>query len=241
VPQPQLLTTYLRVGFDPTAPGGLSVCGRTFIRRSNSRWRTILRRRSSSPPGRLAHLPASCANASLRFVQNAEARLFQRPDDAISSGYDKQTESDFTRSDNFFSNYEPLGVKDAVTMFEDSLEFYQYTAPMQNLILAAARNGEFKYYVCSSRPRVVDGRPSKNPRYLQIRPDLINPRETYLAEMSSRLFPAFAPERPCITTSHCRVAGRRNNPPEPGVRPLAVFNPIITSSCRSCSWNSSPA
>ena len=46
--------------------------------------------------------------ASFKFVQNCEARLFQRPDDAIHRGYDKQTELDFSRPGNFFSNFEPL-------------------------------------------------------------------------------------------------------------------------------------
>ena len=44
---------------------------------------------------------------TLKFLKNCETRLFQRPDDAIHRGYDKQTESDFARLDNFFSNYEP--------------------------------------------------------------------------------------------------------------------------------------
>ena len=30
---------------------------------------------------------------------------------------------------------------------------------------------------------MVDGKPSKNPRYLQKRPDLVNPRDAYLAEI----------------------------------------------------------
>ena len=34
---------------------------------------------------------------------------------------------------------------------------------------------------------MVDGSPSKNPRYLQKRPDLTNPRGTYLAEIGTRL------------------------------------------------------
>ena len=34
---------------------------------------------------------------------------------------------------------------------------------------------------------MVNGSPSKNPRYLQKRPDLMNPRDTYLAEIGTRL------------------------------------------------------
>jgi phosphoenolpyruvate carboxykinase (diphosphate) len=222
----KLLTTYLRVGFD--ADGSWRTFGlrKDFHPALKLQMEDDITASVIVPPGRLAHLPASCANASLRFVQNAEARLFQRPDDAIHPGYDKQTESDFTCADNFFSNYQPLEARDAVTMFEDSIEFYQYTEPMRNLIQAAATNGEFKYFVCSSRPRVVGGRPSKNPRYLQARQDLINPRESYLAEMSSRLFRRLRPGDAVLRPVTAVLPGRRNNPPEPGVRPLAVFNPI---------------
>ena len=46
--------------------------------------------------------------ASVKFVHNCEAALFQRPDEAIHRGYDKRTERDFSRPGNFFSNYEPL-------------------------------------------------------------------------------------------------------------------------------------
>ena len=77
-------------------------------------------------------------------------------------------------------------------------------------------------------PRIVDGSPSKNPRYLQKRPDLTNPRGTYLAEIGTRL----AREIPSEATVHFPVnavlSGRRNNPADhkAGIPPLAVYNPI---------------
>ncbi|HLP76943.1 MAG TPA: hypothetical protein VK327_08495, partial [Candidatus Paceibacterota bacterium] len=74
--------------------------------------------------------------------------------------------------------------------------------------------------------RIVDGKPSKNPRYLQVRPDLINPRGIHLAEMTARLRRRLGPDKPLHTFVGAVLPGRRNNPPEPGVRPLAVFNPI---------------
>ena len=48
------------------------------------------------PAERLNNLNPDYANPSLKFVQNCEARLFQRPDDAIHRGYDKQTERDLS-------------------------------------------------------------------------------------------------------------------------------------------------
>ena len=75
---------------------------------------------------------------------------------------------------------------------------------------------------------MVDGSPSKNPRYLQKRPDLMNPRDTYLAEIGTRLAREIPSGSPVHFPVNAVLAGRRNNPPDPktGVPPLAVYNPI---------------
>jgi len=221
-----LVTTRLRVGFD-----------------ANGLWRTFGLRKDFHPavkiqaedditasvvvpPGALTDLPEAKGAFSLKFVKNCEQRLFQRPDDAIHRGYDKQTESDFALPGNFFSNYEPLTPKVARDFVEEALGFYQFTGPMQSVIHEVAGNGTPNYFVCSAIPRLVDGKPSKNPRYLQIRPDLTQARETYLAEMSARLRRRVPPGRPVHNPVTAVLPGRRNNPPESGVRSLAVFNPI---------------
>ncbi len=159
-------------------------------------------------------------------MKNCEQRLFQRPDDAIHRGYDKQTESDFARRDNFFSNYEPLPAPVAQELIEDSLGFYQFTEPMRDLIREVAANGKEDFFVSSAFPRLVEGKPSKNPRYLQKRPDLVHPRTSYLSEMTARLHRRLPPGQAVHHPVAAVLPGRRNNPPEPGVRPLAVFNPI---------------
>jgi len=219
----KLVTTYLRVGFD-----------------SDGAWRTFGLRKDFHPAVKIqmedditasvvvpsAAIGGEAGAASLKFVQNCEARLFQRPDDAIHRGYDKVTESDFSRTDNFFSNYEPLPAKIARELLEDSIGFYQFTEPMQKLIRETAETGKPNFFVCSAQPRVVDGKPSKNPRYLQIRPDLLQPRETYLAEVSARLRRRLPPDKPIYNPVAAVLPGRRNNPPEAGIRPLACYNPI---------------
>jgi len=97
---------------------------------------------------------------------------------------------------------------------------------MQELIRTAAADGKASYFVSSAQPRLVEGKPSKNPRYLQRRPDLVHPRESYLAEMTARLRRRLPPGQPVHTPVAAVLPGRRNNPPEPGIRSLAVFNPI---------------
>jgi len=77
-------------------------------------------------------------------------------------------------------------------------------------------------------PRRVDGAPSKNPRYLQIRPDLLDPMSIYVAKMGVRLNRAVPLGDPVHTPVEAVLIGRRNNPADPaaGIRALAVYNPI---------------
>ncbi len=213
----KIVTTYLRVGFD-----------------SDGLWRTFGLRKDYHPSLKIqmedditaSTLAPDPAGHSHKFVKNCESKLFQRPDDAIHRGYDKQAESDFAQHDNFFSNYEPLPRPFARELMEDAVGYYQFTEPMQKLISYASGNGAPDYFVSSAHPRMVGGKPSKNPRYLQKRPDLVNPRESYLAEMSARLRRRLPPGEPLYTPVDVILPGRRNNPPETGIRSLACYNPI---------------
>jgi len=221
----KLVTTHLRVGFD--ADGSWRTFGlrKDFHPASKIQAEDDITASVVVPAARLKHLPEYFAEPSVKFVTNCERRLFQRPDDAIHRGYDKQTELDFSRLDNFFSNYEPLPAAKAQEFIEDAIGFNQFTEPMQAVIRSVAQGGT-SYFVSSANPRLVEGKPSKNPRYLQIRPDLLAPRDSYLAEMGARLRRRILPSEPLYNPVTAVLPGRRNNPPEPGVRPLAVFNPV---------------
>jgi len=222
----KLVTTYLRVGFE--ADGAWRTFGlrKDFHPAVKVQVEDDITASVVVPHEKFAGLPAVAEGVSLKFVQNAEQRLFQRPDDAIHPGYDKQTESDFVRSDNFFSNYEPLTPAMAREMVEDAIGFHKFTLPMQGLIREVAANDKTGYFVCGAHPRLVEGKPSKNPRYLQIRPDLLNKRQSYLAEVSARLQRRLSPDQPVYNPVAAVLPGRRNNPPESSIRSLAVFNPI---------------
>ena len=128
--------------------------------------------------------------------------------------------------DNFFSNYQPLTPADARELVEDAIGFSQFTEPMQQLIGNVAATGQPDYFVSTAHPRLVDDKPSKNPRYLQKRPDLVHPDESYLAETGARLRRRVPPGQPIHTPVHAVLPGRRNNPPEAGIRALACYNPI---------------
>jgi hypothetical protein len=100
VPRPQIVTTHLRVGYH--ADGAW----RTFGLRKDFMPAIKIQARTTSPPPSSCPRPASSTcrrgNAtSVKFVQNCEFRLFQRPDDAIHRGYDKQTEARFLAPGQF--------------------------------------------------------------------------------------------------------------------------------------------
>ena len=74
----------------------------------------------------------------------------------------------------------------------------------------------------SAHPRVVNGAPSTNPRYLQRRPDLADPRDSYLAEIAARLEREIPAARPVYQPVNAVLAGRRNSPADPEERHAAA-------------------
>src|SRR6185295_1153074 len=123
------------------------------------------------------------------------------------------------------SNYQPIPSDGARDMVEEVVAFDQFTAPMQDVIRAAAAKGK-GYVVSSADPRLVDGKPSKNPRYLQVRPDVARPRDRYVAEIGVRLFRRVPADEPVVFPVNAVLSGRRINPPGDGIRALCVYNPI---------------
>ena len=181
-------------------------------------------------PGGLVSTPDS--QLSRKFVTNCESLLFQRPDDAIVRGYDKQTESDMSGQDLFLSNYAPLTPADARAMAADAPGLSQFTEPMQDLVRRAAALPEAPepdrraYWVSTANPRIVNGAPTRNPRYLQVRPDIARPGEVRLAEVATHLYSRVPLDEPIRHSVDVVAAGRRNNPPEPGVPALCAYNPL---------------
>ena len=222
----KLVTTCLRVGFDPDGSWRTFGLRKDFHPAVKLQMEDDITASVVVPAGALDHLHPESAGASVKFVQNCEYRLFQRPDDAIHRGYDKQTEADFARPGNFLSNYEPLTPARARDEVEDSLHFDKYTPAMQEFIDDVATSGLPAFFVSNAHPRLVNGQPSKNPRYLQTRPDLLNPRSSYLAAMATRLHRRVPPGQPAPTPVNVVLPGRRNNPPEAGVRPLCAYSPV---------------
>jgi phosphoenolpyruvate carboxykinase (diphosphate) len=226
----KIVTSYLRVGYDLDGSWRTFGLRKDFFPAVKLQMEDDITASIVVAASRLPGLSKQYSNPSVKFVTNAENLLFQRPDDAIHRGYDRRTEADFAEEGSFFSNYEPLPASQAMEMVEDAIGFSEYTEPMRKLIRSVAEEHAAgkgpSYFISPANPRLVDGKPSKNPRYLQKRNDHINPRETYLAEMALRLHRSIPPDQPVHTPVNAVLPGRRNNPPEAGVRPMAVHNPV---------------
>ncbi|MEC7393708.1 MAG: hypothetical protein VX839_02375 [Verrucomicrobiota bacterium] len=225
----KLITRLLRVGFDEKGSWRLFALRKDFIPASKILAEDDITASTVAPIRLLNEIGPGTFKESAKFVHNCEYRLFQRPDDAIHRGFDKQTEKDLARPGNFISNFECLSVEDAKDQVRQTLTFEKYTDPMRDLILEVSEQEDpDNFFVSSANPRMVDGKPTKNPRYLQTRPDLYYPRTVHLATMGTRLRRKLSPDQSVLYPVRSVLPGRRNNPADPdvGIRPLCCFAPI---------------
>jgi hypothetical protein len=223
-----LLADYLRVGYDRDGSWRMYALRPDYFPSDKVQCEDDITVSVVVPRERLPDLIPDYTHPSVKLVANCESLLFQRPDDAIRRGVDAQAEADIATAGTFLSNFEPITQAQARQIVDHTAEFDRYTQPMQELLAGFARKPAAAYVVASDSPRLVDGKPSKNPRYLQQRPDRVNHRETYIAEVGARLNRGIAADRPVYYPVRAVLAGRRNNPPDPsiGLPPLAVYNPI---------------
>ncbi len=167
------------------------------------------------------------SDRSYKYVLNCEYRLFQRPDEAINRGMDKQAEADLSQPDNFLSNFQPLTRNQIDQMVKFAVDLDEFTPPMKSLLIGMAES-EANYVVCSSNPRLLGQSVSKNPRYLQKRPDLAQPATYHIAQMGMRLFHSIPADRRVTKTVDAVLFGRRNNAPDKstGIKGLCVYSPL---------------
>ena len=220
----KLVGSYLRVGFEENGAWRVFKVRQDFIAAEKVQMEDDISASVVVPAETLPNTSPQGTGPSVKLVRNCEYRLFQRPDDAIHRGFDRQAEQDMARRDNFLANFEPLRHDALGDIVEDMVGFEQYTRPMRRILRKAYEAGDCA--VSSAHPRLVDGKPSKNPRYLQLRPDLARPVRRYVAELGARFQRRVPLGEPVMEPVNAVLVGRRNNPPEPGIRPLAVYNPI---------------
>ncbi|HEX2449686.1 MAG TPA: hypothetical protein VHJ69_01020, partial [Gemmatimonadales bacterium] len=110
-------------------------------------------------------------------------------------------------------------------IFEDVAVHDAFTPPMREHVARNAARTE-GFSICSAEPRIIGGNRSKNPRYLQVRPDVAHPLDRYVAEMGARLNRRLPFHKPLVFPVISVLSGRRNHPPGDGTRPLCVYGPI---------------
>ncbi len=222
----KLVGTYLRVGLIGEHTWRTFKCRQDFLAAEKLQTEDDISA-SIVVPAKSPGIADPDISVSMKFSENCEFRLFQRPDDAIHRGLDKQTELDMSQGEAFFSNFEPLTREQVFEMTQKAADFEQFSKPMRHFLRGVSESSH-KYAVCSASPRLIDGVPSKNPRYLQDRLDLISPIERYASEMGVRLFRGIPANKPLQQPVNAVLIGRQNNPPDPGssIRGLAVYNPI---------------
>jgi phosphoenolpyruvate carboxykinase (diphosphate) len=224
----KLVNYYLRVGYDQDGSWRIYKLRPDFHPAYKVQVEDDITASVVLPRESLSGLDPEFTDPSVKLVTNCETLLFQRPDDAIHRGADKQAEADIASPATFLTNYEPFTVEQAAGIVSHVSEFDKFTNPMKNLLERFIAGVPGSYVVSSAHPRLVGGKPSKNPRYLQKRPDLENPRDSHLAEIAARLERQIPVHKPVHFPVNSVLAGRRNSPPDPevGLPPLAVYNPI---------------
>lgn len=221
----QIITCYLRVGFNEQQGWRTFKLRQDFYAAEKIQMEDDITTSVVIPSAWLESPQKEQKNSSVKLARNCEYRLFQRPDDAIIPGYDKQTEFNMSQPGNFMANFEPLSPDKLASVVEDVLTMTKFTEPMKDMLNQAYQQSS-GFTVSSAHPRLVDGKPTKNPRYLETRADVLNPVRRYVADLGVRLHRKIPLQNKVVHPVDSILAGRRNNPPEPGIRPLAVYNPI---------------
>ncbi len=224
----KIIASYVRIGFNPDGQWFLHKLRSDFIASKKIQTEDDITASITLPASRLNNLNPEYKNKSVKLLTNCESYLFQRPDEAIIRGYDKEAEEDIVSENTFLTNYEPLTRQNAIELFENTIQFDKYTQPVKDLIKKVVDSSKEDYFVSPAHTRIVDGIPTNNPRYLQRNLFRHENQDSYLAETGVRLFRKIPNDKPVHFTVNAVLPGRRNNPAdrEKGIRPLSVYNPI---------------
>lgn len=221
--------SYVRIGFNDKGNWMLNKLRSDFSPSEKIQTEDDITASITLPRTQFKNLNPEFDNKSVKVLVNCEAHLFQRPDEAVVRGYDKNAELDLVTNGRFLTNYELMKKEDAIALYEDTINFDKYTQPVQDFIKSIVKsNKEEEFFVVPSHTRIVSDGPTKNPRYLEPNKFIKETEASYLADVGVRLLRKIKPENPVIHVVNAVLPGRRNNPADraAGIRPLAVYNPI---------------
>jgi len=223
-----ITASYVRIGFNEEGRWYLHKLRSDFVPSLKIQTEDDISATVTVPASQLNNLNPEYDNKSVKLVANCESYLFQRPDEAVIRGYDKEAEKEIVDNHTFLTNYEPLTRANAVELVENAISFEKYTRPVKQFIKSVAESDQDYYFVTPSHPRIVNGEPTKNPRYLQRNIFKNETMDSYLGEIGVRLYRKVQAQDPVHWPVNAVLPGRRNNPADrkAGIRPLAVYNPI---------------
>jgi len=221
-----ITASYVRIGFNQEGRWYLHKLRSDFVPCMKIQTEDDISATITLPSNRLNNLNKEYTNKSVKLVANCENYLFQRPDEAVIRGYDKEAEMEIVENNTFLTNYEPLTKQNAQELIENAISFERYTQPVKDFITEVANSENDNYFVTPSHTRIVNGEPTKNPRYLQRNIFKDETQDAYLGEVGVRLYRKIKAKDPVVWPVNAVLPGRRNNPAEPGIRPLSVYNPI---------------
>ncbi len=224
----KVIAAYVRIGFNPEGRWFLHKLRSDFIPSHKIQMEDDITASITLPAKNLKNLNPEFHNSSVKLVANCENYLFQRPDEAVIRGYDKDAEFDIVQNNTFLTNYEPLTRQDALELYEDVINYEKFTMPVKELIKNVVDNEKDIYFISPSHTRIVDGKPTKNPRYLERNVYKEETEDSYLAEMGIRLHRKINTDDPVYHPVNAVLPGRKNNPADrkAGIRALSVYNPI---------------
>ena len=225
----KIYTSYLRVGFATDHSWYVHSLRPDFIAAAKVQMEDDISATITLPANQLNNLHPDQKKLSVKLVENCEQLFFQRPDEAIHRGYDKQAEDDLSKKNIFTTNFEPLTPEDGKEIIDDAIHFDKYTDPIKALIIRGAADKEGNYFISPSHARKLeDDTRSGNPRYLQTNPIFSNPVDAYLARVGTRLIRKIPVDKPVHFPVTNILAGRKNNPADAksGLRSLSVYSPI---------------
>ncbi len=224
----QVISSNVRIGFTPDGNWLMHKLRSDFVPAKKIQMEDDITASITLPANKLSKLNPEFTNPSVKLLTNCESYFFQRPDEAVIRGYDKGAEFDMVQPGTFLTNYEPLKQKDAIELFEDSINFEEYTQPVKDFITKVVESEKDCYFVTPSHTRLVDGVPTNNPRYLERNQFKGETEDLYLADLGVRLHRNIKADEPVFHPVNAVLPGRRNNPVDKkaGIRPLSVYNPI---------------
>ncbi len=123
----KLVASYLRIGLMNDNTWRTFKLRQDFIAADKLQMEDDITASTVVPSHKLEYLSSDHHEPALKFTHNCEYRFFQRPDDAINRGYDKQAEIDLSSPNTFISNFQPLTPADAEKIMEDAIEYDKYS------------------------------------------------------------------------------------------------------------------